>query len=110
MAAPNSRPAASPPARQAGRVEGFRFMLSIFSLIIISLAEGSRFDLTEIFSAVATCINNVGPGLGAFGPMYNFAELGYLSKIVLTLDMLMGRLEIVPILLLFYPKAWIPAK
>lgn len=86
------------------------FMLSIFSLIIISLAEGSRFDLTEIFSAVATCINNVGPGLGAFGPMYNFAELGYLSKIVLTLDMLMGRLEIVPILLLFYPKAWIPAK
>lgn len=56
-------------------------------------------------SSVATCLNNVGPGLAGVGPVSNFADLTIFSKIVLCFDMLIGRLEILPILLIFYPKA-----
>lgn len=82
------------------------FLVTVISLVLISLAEVDSVGLVENFSAVATCINNVGPGLGSFGPMYSFAHLTGFSKIVLSFTMLMGRLEIIPILLLFYPKAW----
>ena len=95
------------------------FFITVVSLVLISVIEPrvpsslQGVDtgwFVENFSAVATCINNVGPGLGSFGPMYNFAHLSSLSKIVLSFDMLLGRLEIVPIMLMFYPKAWTPAK
>lgn len=95
------------------------FFITVISLILISLAEPTvpaalqEADsgwFVENFSAVATCINNVGPGLGSYGPMHNFAHMAQFSKIVLCFDMLIGRLEIVPMLLLFYPKAWTPAK
>lgn len=95
------------------------FFITVISLILISLAEPTvpaalqEADsgwFVENFSAVSTCINNVGPGLGSYGPMHNFAHMAQFSKIVLCFDMLIGRLEIVPMLLLFYPKAWTPAK
>ena len=58
-------------------------------------------------SSVAACLNNIGPGLGPIvGPMGNFASLSYLSKIVLTADMLIGRLEIFPILMIMMPSLW----
>ena len=55
---------------------------------------------------VATCLNNVGPGLGGVGPVNNFSSLSDISKFVLSFDMLAGRLEIFPILLLFAPSQW----
>ncbi len=58
------------------------------------------------FSAVLTCISNVGPAFEAVGPYASFAEYSYFSKIILTLTMMLGRLEILPVLILFNPKTW----
>lgn len=80
----------------------FIFLFVISFLII--LTEG--FDLTTSFTAVATTINNVGPGLGDVGPMYNFSRFSPLGKLVLSFNMLAGRLEIFPLLIFFSPSAW----
>lgn len=74
-----------------------------FSLLIISL---DNMDFTTNFTAVLATLNNIGPGLAGVGPTQNFASFSILSKLVLTLDMLIGRLEIFPILILFSPYAW----
>lgn len=73
------------------------------SLLLISL-EG--FDLTTSFTSVATAINNVGPGLSMVGPAGSFANFSAWSKLVFIFDMLTGRLEIFPMLVLFSVKAW----
>jgi len=57
-------------------------------------------------SAVASAMNNIGPGLGEIGPIRNFAFLDSSSKIILSLLMIVGRLEIFPIAILFYKKTW----
>ena len=57
-------------------------------------------------TSVLTCIGNVGPGLSAVGPMGNFSHFSILSKLVLSADMLIGRLEIFPFILLFSPTTW----
>ena len=62
--------------------------------------------LEESFTASMTCISNVGPALGRLGPAGNFSILSHLSKIVLSLEMLMGRLELLPILVLLNPATW----
>ncbi len=74
-----------------------------FSLLLVSL-DGMSFEGT--FSGVLACLNNVGPGLAEVGPMSNYAFLSIPSKIVLTLDMLIGRLEIFPVLMLLMPANW----
>ena len=74
------------------------------SILAITIFDARNFETS--FSAVLTCINNMGPGFGDVGPMSNFAHLSYASKIVLSLDMLFGRLEIFPMLLLFSPAVW----
>ena len=74
-----------------------------FSVLLISV---DNFDFTTNFSAVLTTLNNVGPGLGAVGPVRNFSAYSCFSKIVLSLDMLLGRLEILPLLMLFAPQTW----
>ena len=58
------------------------------------------------FSAALTCTSNVGPGLEAIGPMGNFSAFSPLSKIVMSLCMIIGRLEIYPILAMFSLHAW----
>lgn len=58
------------------------------------------------FSAALACISNIGPGFEAIGPYASFAGYSYFSKFILTLTMLLGRLEILPVLLLFSPKTW----
>ena len=73
------------------------FVVSVF---LVSL-EGK--DLTTNFTAVAATINNIGPGLELAGPTQNFGHFGILSKIVMIFDMLAGRLELFPMLLLFHP-------
>ena len=82
------------------------FIMIVLIGISVLLVSLDNFDLDTTFSAVMTCINNVGPGLGVVGPMGSFAPLSYLSKVVLILDMLLGRLEIFPILMLFAPSVW----
>ena len=57
-------------------------------------------------SAVLACVNNIGPGLAAVGPTCNFAGLTVFSKIILSLDMLAGRLEIFPMLILLSRSTW----
>ena len=73
------------------------------SVLLISF-EGK--DMTSNFTAVAATINNIGPGLELVGPTKNFNVYGTFSKYVLMFDMLAGRLELFPLLLLFYPPAW----
>lgn len=74
-----------------------------FSLLLISI---DNMDFTTTFTAVAASLNNTGPGLGAVGPVGNYADFSALSKIVFIFDMLAGRLELYPLLLLFSPSAW----
>ena len=71
--------------------------------LLISL---DNFDFITTFSAVLTCIGNVGPGLGAVGPVLNFDVMSVFSKIILSFLMLLGRLEIFPLLIFFSPKTW----
>ena len=73
------------------------------SILIVSL---DNFDFTTTFTSVAATINNIGPGLDLVGPAANFGILSVPSKLVLVFDMLAGRLEIFPLLLLFVPDTW----
>lgn len=88
-----------------GVMNYFFVYIVVFSgtLLIISL---DGFDLPSNFTAVAAAISNIGPGLGMVGPMGNFTDYSMLSKIVLSLAMLFGRLEIYPMLILFTPMFW----
>lgn len=73
------------------------------SLLLVSL-EGK--DLVTNFTAVAATINNIGPGLELAGPTQNFGHFSILTKYVLMFDMLAGRLELFPLLILFHPAVW----
>lgn len=79
------------------------FILLMLSTLIISLDE---FDFTTNFTAVVSCLNNIGPGLNRVGPAQNFSIFSPLSKIVLIFDMLAGRLELFPLMILFMPSTW----
>ncbi len=79
-------------------------LLVLAGMFLVSL-EG-LYDLETNFTAVLTCISNVGPGLGHVGPVENFSGYGPFAKVVLSLLMLAGRLELFPILVLFHPSAW----
>ncbi len=78
-------------------------ILIAISALIISI-DGR--DLVTTFTSVVACIGNIGPGLGAVGPYGNFADFSVMSKLVLSFDMLAGRLELIPMLMLFSPYAW----
>ena len=78
-------------------------MLMAVSIIIVSL---DQFDLVTTVTSVIATFNNIGPGLGAVGPAGNFHSLSILSKLVLIFDMLTGRLEIFPIVILFVRDTW----
>jgi len=78
-------------------------LIFALSFLLVSI-DGSSF--TTGFSAVAATFNNVGPGLGAVGPSGNFAFFSDFSKFVFMFDMLAGRLEIFPMLVLFAPSTW----
>lgn len=78
-------------------------MIFIISILLVTV-EGH--DMITNFTAVAATLNNIGPGLELVGPTGNFAFFSYGSKLVLIFDMLAGRLEIFPLLILFTPEAW----
>lgn len=73
------------------------------SVLLVSI---DNFDFTTNFTAVLTTLNNVGPGLAQVGPVENFADFSWFSKMILSLDMLIGRLEILPIMMLLAPQTW----
>ncbi|MGX7446695.1 TrkH family potassium uptake protein [Dolosigranulum pigrum] len=77
----------------------------VFVLIMLSVSFEMP-DFTSSFSAVAATLNNIGPGLNAVGPSGSFSQFSNFNKLLLTFAMLMGRLEIFPILILFSPKTW----
>ena len=70
------------------------------------LVAFNNFDFGTTFSAVLTTLNNVGPGISLVGPVENFSKFSGLSKAVFCVDMLVGRLEIFPYLLLLSPELW----
>lgn len=81
----------------------------IISTFLVSIGQplnGEYSSFSTNFSAVIACFNNIGPGIGAVGPTGNFAGYNIFAKLVLCFDMLLGRLEIFPILLLFTPNSW----
>ena len=73
------------------------------SLFLISL---DGFDMVTNFTAIAATLNNIGPGLNQVGPMMNFGGFSNPAKLVMIFDMLAGRLEIFPMLVLFLPDTW----
>ena len=80
------------------------YMLIAFSAMLVVALDDFSFGTT--FTAVVACIGNIGPGLEQVGPMGNFADFSPLSKVVLSMCMIIGRLEIFPILVLFSKSAW----
>lgn len=80
------------------------FMI-IFSASVLAISFENK-DLITNFTAVAATINNIGPGLEMVGPVENFGGFNTFSKFVLMFDMLAGRLELFPLLILFHPTAW----
>ena len=78
-------------------------LIFVVSLLLICL---DGFDMTTNFTAIAATLNNIGPGLNVVGPTGNFSEFSTLSKFVMMFDMLAGRLEIIPLMVLFHPGTW----
>ena len=78
-------------------------LVLVVSVILVSIDE---VDLTSSFTAVAATLNNIGPGLNIVGPTSNYSSLSAFSKIVLMFDMLAGRLELLPILLMLSPNTY----
>ena len=90
-------------------LRGVHLFLTVYILVFtvsFLLLSLEQFDLVTTFTALAACINNIGPGLEVVGPMGNFSAFSPWSKLLLSFDMLVGRLEIFPMLLLCAPSIW----
>ena len=79
------------------------FFIILGSTLFVSV---DNFDFTTNFTAVVSALNNIGPGLAGVGPTSNFGAFSVFSKFVLMFDMLAGRLELYPLLILFMPSLW----
>lgn len=102
--------------RLDGRVVGEKtlrtaniYLMAYVAIYVLSflLVSFDRFDLTTTFTSIAATINNIGPGLGAVGPSGNYAGFSLLSKWTLIFDMIAGRLELIPILVMLAPNTWL---
>ena len=94
---------------EPGVLRNVNVFILTFTLIVtvsVFLLSIEHHDLVTNFTAVAATINNIGPGLELVGPTGNFGFFRPMSKVVLMFDMLAGRLEVFPMLLLFYPGCW----
>lgn len=84
---------------------GFLFIyitVMVFSILLVSFQT----DFTTAIGSVVACLSNIGPGIGSVGPTENYAHLGDFTKWVLSLNMVLGRLEILTLLILFLPQSW----
>jgi len=79
------------------------FLILFLSILLIGIDE---YDFTTNFTAVAATLNNIGPGLELVGPTQNFSLFSPFSKCVLMFDMLAGRLELFPMLIILRPACW----
>ncbi|MBP0960560.1 MAG: TrkH family potassium uptake protein [Oscillospiraceae bacterium] len=77
--------------------------LMFISLLLVS---ADNHDFATSFSSVVTCINNIGPGLNKVGPTQNFSFFSDFAKIILSFDMLLGRLECLPVIVMLSPSVW----
>lgn len=77
--------------------------IAVVSFLVLSL---NQFDFATTFSATISSLNNTGPGIGLIGPSGNYSIFSPLSKVVLMFNMLAGRLELFPLLMLFWPATW----
>lgn len=84
------------------------FVVVYITLIVLGsvLLAFTGLDFLEALSAQVTCLSNVGPGFGKLGPVYSFAELPHLAKWILSVSMLIGRLELFTVLVIFTPVFW----
>ena len=82
---------------------GCYFFLMFLSVLLIGI---DGYDFTTNFTAIAATLNNIGPGMELVGPTQNFSIFSNFSKIIMMFDMLAGRLELFPILILFHPACW----
>ena len=78
-------------------------LIAISSMLLISIDE---YSVETNITAVLACLNNIGPGLDMVGPAANYGHFSSFSKLVLSFNMLAGRLELFPVLMLFVPVAW----
>lgn len=99
----DSRPVDHEVVRSVNAYIACYIIIFVSSLLLVSF---DSFDLVTNFTAVTATMNNIGPGLNAVGPTSNFAAFSPLSKIVLIFDMLAGRLELFPMIILFSPMTW----
>ena len=83
----------------------FMTYMVIFAVSVLLVSIENK-DLVTNFAAVAATFNNIGPGLSLVGPMANFGHFTDFTKYILMFDMLAGRLEIFPMMLLFCPAVW----
>ncbi len=97
------RPVDEPVVRGVSVFFGTYMIVTAASILLIC-SDAS--NITTAFTSVIACIGNIGPGLGDVGPAGNFANFSILSKLVFCFDMLAGRLELIPMLMLFSPYAW----
>ena len=79
------------------------FLVTVVSMLLVCV---DNFDFETTVTAVVATLNNIGPGLSMVGPTGNFSLFSPLSKLVLTADMLFGRLELFPVLILLMPSTW----
>ncbi len=87
-------------------VSVFFFVYIVITLLCTAVVSLDEVDFTTAFTAALTTISNVGPGFALIGPTCNFSFLSALSKVTLTVTMLLGRLEIMPLLVLLFPSVW----
>ena len=80
------------------------YLVSFITLFLLLAFD--KFDMITNFSAAAACFNNIGPGLSAVGPAANYGDYSVFSKLILSVAMLFGRLEIYPILFVLSPSTW----
>lgn len=85
---------------------GFFLVYSAIACFCVLLLSIDGFDFETNFTAMAACLNNIGPGLGMVGPTGNFSAFSDFSKLLLSFAMLFGRLEVFPMLLIFAPSVW----
>lgn len=84
----------------------FALYVLCYVLMFLMLCAVENFDFETNFTAVSACFNNVGPGFGGVGPTSSFANYSAFSKLVLTFGMLLGRLEIFPLIITLSPSTW----
>ncbi|MBO4423249.1 MAG: TrkH family potassium uptake protein [Clostridia bacterium] len=103
----DGEPVAEETVKSAGNYVVLYVAVLVISVMLVSAdIKVVDYQFETNFTAVLACFNNIGPGLGKVGPAENYAGYSMFSKIVLSLDMLFGRLEIMPLIILFSPATW----